>query len=187
MVTTCYNIKYKFNKNTHSLTSQHTHTHARTHTHLHACTNRHMYSMYASIQVREQEVWVRWEGRATIGSGNKETKKFRSLVHGLRGTVWFGAEFWTGILLQHSVQGMGVYAMWQLTRAQTGKSALLVELFLSFCYPKSAGVSRGTWWTGWDVQVKQIRQVRRSSFWDYVIIHGRDYISFFELLEASAA
>ena len=38
---------------------------------------------------------------------------FRSLVHGLRGTVWFWAEFWTGILLQHSLQSMGVYSMWQ--------------------------------------------------------------------------
>ena len=72
MVTTCYNIKYKFNKNTHSLTSQHTHTHARTHTHLHACTNRHMYSMYASILAGQQEMVVRLGGWGTTASGNNE-------------------------------------------------------------------------------------------------------------------
>ena len=39
-----------------------------------------------------------------------ETKKFKSLVHGLRGIVWFWVEFWTGILSQHSVQSRGVYS-----------------------------------------------------------------------------
>ena len=99
--------------------------------------------------------------------------KFRSLVHGLRGIVWFWVEFWTGILLQHSVQSMGIYSMRQ---AQMGKSALPLELFLSLWNLKSAGVSQGTQWTGWDVQVKQVRQVRRGSFWDYIIAHGRDFI-----------
>ena len=49
-------------------------------------------------------------------------------------------------------------------RAQMGKGALPLELFLSFWNPKSADVSRRMQGTGWDLQVKQVRQVRRGSF-----------------------
>ena len=40
-------------------------------------------------------------------------KKCWSLVHGLRRLMWFWIEFWTGILLQHSVQSTRVYCMRQ--------------------------------------------------------------------------
>ena len=49
-------------------------------------------------------------------------------------------------------------------RAQMGKGVLPLELFLSFWNPKSANASRRTQGTGWDLQVRQVRQVRRGSF-----------------------
>ena len=44
-------------------------------------------------------------------------KEFRSLVHGLRGIVWFWAKFWTGILLQQS-RGYSVGEFLPCGRAQ---------------------------------------------------------------------
>ena len=41
-----------------------------------------------------------------------------------------------------------------------GKIALPLEFFVLFWNPKRAGVSRGMQRTGWDIHVKQVRQVR---------------------------
>ena len=56
-----------------------THTHARMHA-AHMQTG----SLYASIQASQQEMGMGVGVRLTA-----ETKKFRNLVHGLRGIVWF--------------------------------------------------------------------------------------------------
>ena len=60
--------------------------------------------------------------------------------------------------------GVGVGEFTPCDRAQMGKGALPLEPFLSFWNPKSVDVSRRTQGTGWDLQVKQVRQVRRGSF-----------------------
>ena len=167
------------------------HTHARTHTRMHARTHAAHTHTHTKTGTRvactrryrhvNRKWGVVWGVGKRLAAG---TMTFRSLVHGLRGIMWFWLGFflvcfWTGILLQHSVQSMGVYSMW----FALGIFSFVLES------KKSAGVSRGTQWMGWDVQVKQVRQVRRGSFWDSIIAHTwkRLYIQFFELLEANAA
>ena len=146
----------------HTLAHTHAYTHTHTHTHIHtqagtraACTHRY----------RQVNKKCGGGGRGAVWLA-AETKKFRSLVHGLRGIVWFWVEFWTGILLHISSIAYRVWEFIPCDRARVGKIALPLELFLSFWNPKGEGISRGTHLTGCDVLVKQVRQVRLGSFWD---------------------
>ena len=63
----------------HTLT--HTNTHARTHARTHRCR-----------QVNRTEMGLKWGGGGYDWPQRKQ-KKFRSLVHGLRGMVWFWVRF----------------------------------------------------------------------------------------------
>ena len=75
------------------------------------------------------------------------------MVHGLGGIMWFVRNCW--------VLNRDCAAAWYTEYGHlfhVGKNVLPLELFLSFWNPKSAGVSRETQWTGWDIQVKQVSQ-----------------------------
>ena len=148
----------KFN-NTHPLTSQHVRARARTHTHTHM-------HMHACKKTHVQQHLCINTAKATVNGGFQ---------------LSFKLGFW------HII----AYRVWEFIpcdRAQIGKARCPLEPFLSFWYPKSAGISSRTQWMGWDIQVKQVRQVRWGQF---LRLHHstwkRLYIQFFELLEASAA
>ena len=115
-MTTCYNRKYKYNIHIHLL--HNTHKHTCTHTCMHAehthATGTHVACMHWYKQVNRKWGWGGGSGGGGVGvQFAVETKTFRSLVQGPRGTLWFWVEFWTGILLQHSMQSTGVHSMWQ--------------------------------------------------------------------------
>ena len=57
-------------------------------------------------------------------------------------------------------------------RAEMGEGTLPLEPFLSCWNPKDGGVSRGTQWTGRDINAKEIRQVQRNSIWDSIAQEG---------------
>ena len=76
----------------HLFRNTHTRTHARTHTctDTHSDTDTHMQTGTCAAHTHCYRQ-VNRQGRE-VGSRNKI---FRSLVHGLRGIMWFWVEFWT--------------------------------------------------------------------------------------------
>ena len=134
-----FTVHYVTGENAHAHAQAHTHTH--THTHARTSTHTHMHvhmqtGMCAACihhyrQVK-QEMGV---GGGTIGDGNR---KFRSGPWAESNSVVLSFEL--GFCCSIA------YRVWEFIpcdRAQMGKSALPLEVFLLFWNPKCVGISRG--------------------------------------------